>query len=59
MTDELAGRTGRTGRDICQHECSAEKRVESDWQLGSSAWRHRRSMSKGVRLEEDESARVM
>jgi hypothetical protein len=41
---------GRTGRDVCQHECSAEKRVESEWHVGRRVQMGRLSMNKSVTL---------
>lgn len=38
------------GRDVCQHEGDAEKRVESEWHVGRTVEKYRRSMGKCVAL---------
>ena len=33
-----------TRREVCQHEGDAEKRVESEWHVGRTVEKYRRSM---------------
>ena len=42
---------GKVGRwDVCQHEGDTEKRVKSEWHVGRTVEKYRRSMSKSVAL---------